>query len=221
MSDLTQRYKDLRSRAITLTAQAQQIKSTYAQCEAEYKQLGIDIEKAVREQKVLESSTNILKEIVDRVSEEQVQRLVTLTTHALREIFYDKQYSLEISVTDKRNNKCAELYLTEVVEKEGHKDILRVPFEDSIGGGVLTVVGFIFRIYFLGYFKQAPIVFCDEYFSQVSDQYIPTLMAFLKSLTDLQHFIFVCIFHDDRFKAYGDRFFTVNQGEVKLIGDKQ
>lgn len=215
-SDIFSRYSQLKSTAIALKAKAEQIKRSYAQCGTEYKDLGVQIERSTRDLKVLEQSSNVLKEIVDRVSEEQVQRIVTLVTHALREIFYDKQYSLEISVSDKRGTKCAELYLTEVVEnEEGKKSLLRVPFEDSIGGGVLTVVGFILRVYFLGYFNQSPLILCDEYFSQVSDQYIPTLMAFIRQLANLQKFIFVCIFHDDRFKSYGDRFFVVNDGHVE------
>lgn len=210
---LSHLYNPLKTRAVAIRARANQIERSYQQTSIEFKEVGKEIEKETRNLKLLETSANVLKEIVDKVSSEQTQRIVTLCTQALREIFYDKEYSVEIAVSEKRNNKVAELYLTEVVTKDdGTKEILRVPTEDSVGGGILTVIGFILRIYFISYYQQAPILLLDEYFSQVSDKYIPTLMAFIKQLAKMQNFIFICVFHDERFKPYGDKFYRVDNG---------
>ena len=147
------------------------------------------------------------------MSQEHIERIVDLLSYALQTIFFDREYSVEVVMGDKRNSKTAEFYLVDKTDDE----VIRSPFEDSIGGGILAIVGFVLQVYYLGYLKQANIMFCDESFSQVSAQYIDPLIQFINELADTKKFIFVLISHDNRLIPYAKRTYEVTAGNVKLL----
>ena len=115
---------------------------------------------------------------------------------------------------DKRNAKTVEFFL---VDRTGPK-LIRSSFTDSIGGGILAICGFVLQVYYLGTLKQANIMYCDESFSQVSSQYIDSLIAFIDELAKARGFIFGLISHDTRLIPHAKRTYEVVSGEVKLRG---
>ena len=119
---------------------------------------------------------------------------------------------------DKRNAKTAEFYLVSEVNGE----TIKSSFNDSIGGGIMAVVGFLLQVYYLGYLNRAPILFCDESFSQVSERYIDTLVDFINELAKQKDFIIVLITHDVRLMGKSKTMYKVNQGKITrevLIND--
>lgn len=199
--------------AISLRAQIEQHRRSMDDLQMQYDEISDNLKKEKESSVIQNASIDILKTIIDRMSEEHIERIVDLLTYALQTIFFDRAYTVEIQVGDKRNSKVAELVLVE--EKDGTK--IRSPFDGGIGGGVLAVVGFILQVYYLGYLNQASIMFCDESFSQVSAQYVPTLMGFIKELAEQEGFIFVLISHDERLNAYADRQYLIDAGEASLV----
>ena len=99
------------------------------------------------------------------MSSEHIERVVNLLTYALQTVFFDKEYSVELLMGDKRNAKTAEFYLVENRDKQ----VVRTEFEDGIGGGIQVVVGFVLQVFYIEYFGLSPIMFLDESFSQLSD----------------------------------------------------
>ena len=85
------------------------------------------------------------------------------------------------------------------------------------GFGIKTIIGFILQVYFILYHKLSPIIFIDEGFSAISNQYIPYLRSLLNSLKEEYGFIFVLVAHDPRFIDIADQTYEVKNGEVRLV----
>ena len=115
---------------------------------------------------------------------------------------------------DERNNKTARLVL---LEDAGQPSEIFTFFEDGIGGGVETVVGFCLQVYHIMLFNQAKILFCDESFAEISDEYLPAFMEFLRQLSEKHKFIFVLISHDIRLLPYANKKFAVNKGDLRVV----
>lgn len=210
MENLTCRYEDLRTKAIRLDSDLKSLETSLKQFQSYKKQKELEILTLREEYKLQEKSIIVMKELIDKLSQQHIKKLVDLLSFALKTIFYDKNYSVELKVENKRDSKSAQFFLVERIEEE----VLKYDFEDGIGGGILAIVGFVLQVFYLGYFKLAKIIFCDESFSQISDQYIDGLMSFIQKLSEKKGFIFVLISHDKRLIDRGDKVYEVENGVV-------
>ncbi len=169
------------------------------------------------EREVHLSAMEHLKAMIDALSSDQLRVIKDLVTFGLQTIFYDKNYSFDIELDDKRSNKVADFILVEEVGDE----VRRLSFEDDIGGGIKSVVGFILQVYYIGYFKFAPILFCDESFTQLSSKYIDGLAQFIDKLAEKKGFIIPLIAHDVRFTDLGNRVYVVEEGKVRELEEEK
>lgn len=152
----------------------------------------------------------IIDDIINKFSNSLLRRLEELLTIGLKKIFYDRNYSVQIKVTDKRNSKCVELLLND----NGNLIPVRGA---NIAGGVLVVIAAIIQMF---YIINIPTVsnylFLDEQFSQISTQYVSTFMDFVKTLCDETGLSVVLITHDSKFIQYGDRIYIADKGVFTL-----
>jgi len=213
MQNLLSKYEDLKVKSIEVTSTVRSLESSLNQFKALKKQKELEIEDLKKESIIQDKSIIIMKELIDKLSQQHIKKLVDLLSFALSTVFYDKNYSVELKVENKRDSKSARFFL---MEKIG-EDILQYDFEDGIGGGILAIVGFILQVFYLGYFKLAKVIFCDESFSQISDQYIDGLMSFIHQLSEKKGFIFVLVSHDKRLIERGDKIYEVENGKVSEI----
>ena len=210
MKSLASRYEDLRIKAIRVDSDLRSLETSLRQFQSYKKQKRSEIVGLREEYKLQEKSIIIMKELIDKLSQQHVKKLVDILSFALKTIFYDKNYSVELKIENKRDSKSAQFFLVEKIGEE----VLRYDFEDGIGGGILAVVGFVLQVFYLGYFKLAKIIFCDESFSQISNQYVDGLMNFIHKLSEKKGFIFVLISHDKRLIDRGDKVYEVEDGIV-------
>lgn len=166
----------------------------------------------IHKQMVYESAISYMKEIIDLLSRTHIDHLEKLLNSAVSTIFFDKNYSIRFEVSEYRNSNCLSINLIETLDDETE---IVTDIKDN-GFGIKTIVGFILQIYFILYHKLSPILFIDEGFSSLSDQYIPYLRSLLNSLKEEYGFIFVLIAHDLRFIQIADLRYEVHNGEVKL-----
>ncbi len=164
--------------------------------------------------RTLLSSIEVMKQLIEALSREQINALKDLISYGLKTIFVDRDYSLDIVISESRNVKQANFFLVETL---ADGSVLKSEFRDAIGGGVLAVVGLIIQVYYIIYFSQRPILFMDEALSQISTQYIGPVLEFINQLAEQKHFKFVLVSHDDRFIEYGRRVYSVNSGRVTLV----
>lgn len=215
-----ERFEVLKSKAIKLKTQIEQHYTTALDLKAQYDEVTVKLQSEKDSLSTQNFAIDALKEIMDKMSQEHIEKIVDLLTYALRTIFYDKEYSIESSISDKRGVKNLDFILVENKEDE----IVRSNLADGVGGGILAVVGIVLQIYYINAFRMSPILLLDEQLSQVSSDYIEPLMNFLKEVSDKKDLIIVMIAHDPRLMRYANKRYEVFEGvakEVKINGPER
>lgn len=161
------------------------------------------------EKNVLLSCKPIIDDIINKFSDSSLRKLEELLTIGLEKIFYDRKYSIQIKVVDKRNSKCVELLLND----NGNLIPIR---NSSVAGGILVVIASIIQIFYIVNLDVAKFMFLDEQFSQISEQYVDNFMQFIKTLCDETGLAIVLITHDNKFMKYGDRVYIADKGKFSL-----
>ena len=159
-----------------------------------------------------EESIDILKGLISKLSRHHIEHLEKLINTSVKTIFLDRKYTIEFEITEYRNTNNLQLTLLDETTGEPIRSDL-----NSNGYGLKAIIGFILQVYFILYYHQAPVMFLDEAFSNLSQQYLPYLRALINDLRDKYEFIFVLITHDPRLKEIADKTYEVSMGDVKLL----
>lgn len=213
---ISERYDALKVKAIRTATAIDQHRRTALDLRQQFQDKKQEYEDNSESLVIQDSAIQTLKEIVDRMSSEHIERVVNLLTYALQTVFFDKEYSVELLMGDKRNAKTAEFFLVE----RRDNTVVRTEFEDGIGGGIQVVVGFVLQVFYIEYFGLSPIMFLDESFSQLSDVYIPYLKEFLNQLAEKMGFIFVLVSHDSRLIYGAKKTYLMEEGSASQIDEK-
>lgn len=208
-----QDFYALYNKAIQIKSKYETLQSQLEAREEHKADLINQMEKKLQEQVIYEDAISYMKEIIDALSRSHIDHIEKLLNSAISTIFFDKDYRIEFEISEYRNSNCLNIYL---IERQDDGTEIRTDIQDN-GFGVKTIVGFILQVYFILYHKLSPILFADEAFSTLSDQYIPYLRSLLTSLKEEYGFIFVLVTHDIRFIEIADLKYEVRNGEVRLI----
>jgi ABC-type dipeptide/oligopeptide/nickel transport system ATPase subunit len=211
---LLQRYSALKLNAITARSKRDSLSSNLSLNSEALTLANSRLEEVNNTRRNLIGSIDIMKQLIDLLSHEQINQLQELLSYGLKTIFTDRDYSAEIQISESRNVKQATFFLVETLSDGS---TIRSEFKDAIGGGILATVGLIIQVYYIVYYQQRPIIFMDEALSQISSQYLPNVLAFINQLAVDKQFKFVLISHDERFMEYGVRVYSVNNGRVTSL----
>lgn len=173
-------------------------------------ELSYKIDDLKYDQSVLKMCKPIIDDLINKFSDSLLKKLESLLTVGLKQIFFDRNYSIKIRVVEKRNVKCVEILL----DDNGNL----IPVKDSnVAGGILVVIASIIQIfYIINLPNVAKAMFLDEQFSQLSKSYIPKFMEFLHNLCDDTGLSIVLITHDPKFMLYSDRTYFAEHGKFTL-----
>ena len=209
---LQQRYQSLYNKAIVKKSNIELQLQQLDDAKQNYNQSLVELQKILQDQHTYEQSIDILKKMMDNLSRSQINHLSDLLNSSVQSIFFDRQYSIELQITELRNQNQLKILLHEDTP-DGHivSDI------NDNGYGLKGIIGFILQCYFIIYYKQEPILFLDEAFGNLSSQYLPYLKSLIVSLTNKYGFRFVLITHDERLMEMADRTYQVRLGNVKLV----
>lgn len=209
---LKSRYDSLYNKAIVKKSNLELQQAQLDTLKDKYNTSLKELQQMLQDQHTYEQSIEILKRMMDQLSRSQINHLTDLLNSSVQSIFFDRQYSIELQVTELRNQNQLKILLHEDTA-DGHiiSDI------NDNGYGLKGIIGFILQCYFIIYYKQEPILFLDEAFGNLSSQYLPYLKALVNSLTNKYGFRFVLITHDERLMELADRTYRVTLGEVKLV----
>lgn len=205
-------FNNLYYKAINVKSKYNTIQSQLESKKVQKQDLISKMEEKVHKQVIYEKAISYMKEIIDILSRTHIEHLEKLLNSAVSTIFFDKNYRIEFEVSEYRNSNNLTIYLIDTLD-DGTE--IKTDIKNN-GFGIKTIIGFILQIYFILYNKLSPILFIDEGFSALSDQYIPYLRSLLVSLTNEYGFIFVLVAHDPRFIEIADRTYEVKNGEVKF-----
>lgn len=160
--------------------------------------------------RVTEYSANYLEALIKEESGKFIKRLNSVLDYGVKTIFDDCNYSVEIRVSD---NSKVSIHL--VYDDEAGNKI--EPDIQSCGGGIRSVIGTLLQIQFINYYHVEKILFVDEGFSQISEQYLPNFLWLLKELASMNGFKVLLITHDVRILPYADKRYNISNGQCKEI----
>ena len=144
------------------------------------------------------------KKAIDIIYERSIEELKTLLNSALATIFYDRDFSIDIELTDKRGKS---------LQLKALEDGKPVNLKRGTGMGVKTVISAILQMYYLQC-KGSKILMLDEKYSAVSEEYVPSFFEFLSKLCESLQFRIILITHDKRFLQYADKTYRIDKGVV-------
>lgn len=206
------KYNKLRDRALALSSTKELTYRNLVNAQHMLDKNMAELKEIKEDRLIQESSIKVLNQIIDTMSKDHIKSIVDLVTYGLQTIFTDKDYSLELEVKELRNKNTCQFYLLEKTEEGVKKVIL-----DDTGGGIKAVVGFVLQVFYIMYYNLKRILFLDECLSAVSQEYLPSLMEFIYTLSEKRGFIFLAICHDTRFMQYADKMYLMRNGELKDI----
>ena len=210
---MIENYNVLYNKAIQIKSKYDTIQNQL-DCKKQQKEdLTNQMKNEIHRQVTYEAAVSYMKDIIDTLSRSHIDHLEELLNTAVTTIFFDKNYRVEFEISEYRNSNSLSIFLIEKLE-DGTE--VKTDIKDN-GFGIKTIIGFILQIYFILYHNLSPILFMDEAFSPLSDQYVPYLRSLLTSLKEQYGFIFVLVAHDPRFIDIADKKYEVKNGEVKLI----
>lgn len=211
---MLENYSQYFSKAIQIKSNTELLLKQYEQAKLDREKLSDDLRNTIKKEKTYEEAVDLMKKIVESMSTSQIEHLQKLINSALETIFFDRQYSVDLVVTELRNTNNLQILLSETNE-DG--TVIKTKLVDN-GYGVKSIIGFILQVYFIIYHKEYPVLFLDEAFGTLSSQYVPYLKVLMDELAKKYGFIFILITHDTRFMDVADKTYLVDKGKVTLRG---
>lgn len=215
MVDVFENYSLYFNRAIQVKSNIELLKSQREEAIKNREALNVKLKDLIKKESLYEQAIELMKKLVESMSQSQIKHLEELINSSLETIFFDRRYSVDMNVTELRNTNNLQILLNEILD-DG--TILKTKLDDN-GFGVKSIIGFILQIYYILYYHQYPVLFLDEAFGTLSSQYIPYLKVLIDELSKKYGFIFILITHDTRFMDISDRTYLVDKGNITLKGD--
>ena len=146
------------------------------------------------------------RKAIDIAYERSIGELNNRLNAAIKYIYFDRDFTVELALEDKRGKSLLIL----LKDEEGNE----VSLKDGTGMGVRTIISVILHMYYL-HAKGSHVLLVDEKYSYLSESYIPKFFEFLTKLCQAMDFKLIVITHDPRFFDYANKKIRVVLGEVK------
>ena len=208
-------YQYYFNEAITKKSNLEMLINQHEQTKRDKEQYSLDLKELIAKENKYEKAVDLMKKIIEGMSQSQINHLEELINSALETIFFDRHYYVELQVTELRNTNNLKILLNEITD-DGQ--LLKTELEAN-GYGVKSIIGMILQVYFILYYHQYPILFMDEAMTQLSKQYLPYFKSLINDLADKYGFIFVLVTHDRDLMELADRTYFVEKGKVTLYNE--
>jgi len=145
----------------------------------------------------------LLTSLGEEKQNEAQQTIENLVTSGLQKIFDE---SLSFHIVQSVRGKASSLEFQVRTATTTGRD-LDTSVMDARGGGIAAVIGFLLRLVVFLLRPDSPEKFMvlDESFAHVSDEYLPSLGAFLRELVDRTSVQIVMVTHQPQFADYADK----------------
>ena len=132
-----------------------------------------EVEQYSERLKFLKGSKELYLKAVDVLYQESIGVLQDTLDTALQYVMNDKDYSIKLELEDKRGTKSLNLALLDNTKG------FEVDLKDGVGNGIRAIISFVLKAYYLVN-ENSRVLLLDEKYSQISAQYVPYFMTFLK-----------------------------------------
>ena len=134
-------------------------------------------------------------------------------TYGIQSVF-GSAYRFLIIGPEVKNNEIAVSF--KVVKRFGDSEIERDPF-DEMGGGVADVVAFLlqFVMVYLLRDRVQPILFLDEAFKHLADEYVHPMTTLIRELVDKTGVQIVMVTHEPEFATVADKVYRFTHDGVE------
>jgi DNA repair exonuclease SbcCD ATPase subunit len=150
--------------------------------------LGRRIKELEDEKVQLVKAVGLIDRCIQIISANGIGKIESIVSDGLRRVFNDPTLTL---VVEKKSQARGNVYRL-LVQKDGGE-----PYDpmNSYGGGVVNVIALLLRLILIKRFKLAKLIVLDEQFNNVSAEYLPTVSALLKTLTDKHGYTILAVTH--------------------------
>lgn len=167
-------------------------------------------EQVVRQTALLEELDAVSVFLTSFAEEAQLsmqRKIEALVTHALRTVF-DEDMEFKLVADTKARASTLDFV---IVSKMDGVDV-ETPVIGSRGGGVAAVVGFLLRLVVLLLSENRHrVMFLDETFAQVSEEYEPRVAEFLREIADKAGVQIVLVTHSSAYSDVADKHYRFRQ----------
>lgn len=161
----------------------------------------------------LEKSMEVIKELIQEVFNKNIKSYKNLINRGLDTIFYDRDYQFDIDVDNRGSKKTAKLkYRKKEEEWSDWRDL-----DDNAGGAIRSVIDLITRIFIIHKTDRRNFVLFDESLTELPDDYVDEVIAFLESLSEQLDFDFLMVSHDPRFINRAEKVYQIEDGEIEKV----
>lgn len=150
--------------------------------------IGRQIKELEDEKAQLVKAVGLIDRCIQIISANGIGKIESIVSDGLRRVFNDPTLTL---VVEKKSQARGNVYRL-LVQKDGGE-----PYDpmNSYGGGVVNVIALLLRLILIKRFKLAKLIVLDEQFNNVSTDYLPTVSALLKTLTDKHGYTILAVTH--------------------------
>ncbi len=153
-----------------------------------------------------------LETLINEESTKFISKIQDLISYGISTIFYDKDYSCEISL----ENNQAVIWIIEKREENGQIVTIKSDIKKN-GMGIRTVVGCILQFFFILHYEAYPVLFVDEGFSAISNNRMPYFMSFLLEFCKTNGLKVLLVTHDPRIVEYATQVYEVKDHKTTLL----
>lgn len=195
---------NIQQRVQRVQANFKSLVDSHANDLARFDELGEQISRIRHEQSVIEDTKLALDEVKKVLTKSSLEYCEKLATSAVRTIF-----SLDAEV--KYSSTDGKFYL---VYGDGNTSDIA----GDEGGGIKTVISFVFSLYLVIKSGCRRVLFFDEQFTQVSAEYFPMFIQFIKQICKELNFEVLLVTHDERIAIEDvDTAYFMEKGVCKRI----
>ena len=143
-------YQYYFNQAITKKSNLELLINQHEETIREKDKAALELKNLVSKESLYEKSVDLMKKIIEGMSQSQINHLESLLNSALETIFFDRKYFVELQVTELRNTNNLQIILNEVNDSG---ELIKTDIKSN-GFGVQSVIGFILQLYFILYYKH-------------------------------------------------------------------
>ena len=165
----------------------------------------IQVKELKEEIDLLDKVTKVLNSIGEQRQDDAKRTIEALVTQGLQTIFgEDLSFHLETKAAGK-------VEFVVVTTLEDGSEIATTPIIDARGGGLAAIVGFLLRLVVLILKnKEDTVLFLDESFAHVSQEYEPRLAEFLREVVDKTGVQIIMVTHSTAYSDQADKIYHLS-----------